>query len=150
MATSRRTEIINFLVTELKKIDGGTSTFNSNYTYNTNLFNNVERKLKFLDEINDFPSLYIAGGTEIREFNSENLTTATLDATIRAYVFSEDNSQSDIDNLVQDIEHVIYNIGDNSSKGIQQFNIANISADEGLLTPYGLSEFEITIQYIFV
>ena len=150
MATSRRTELINFLVTELKKIDGGTSTFNSNYTYNTNLFNNVERKLKFLDEINDFPSLYIAGGTEIREFNSENLTTATLDATIRAYVFSEDNSQSDIDNLVQDIEHVIYNIGDNSSKGIQQFNIANISADEGLLTPYGLSEIEITIQYILV
>jgi len=150
MATSRRTEIIDFLVTELKKIDGGTSTFNSNYTYNTNLFNNVERKLKFLDEINDFPSLYIAGGTEIREFNSENLTTATLDATIRAYVFSEDNSQSDIDNLVQDIEHVIYNIGDNSSKGIQQFNIANISADEGLLTPYGLSEIEITIQYILV
>ena len=150
MATSRRTEIINFLVTELKKIDGGTSTFNSNYTYNTNLFNNVERKLRFLDEINDFPSLYIAGGTEIREFNSENLTTATLDATIRAYVFSEDNSQSDIDNLVQDIEHVIYNIGDNSSKGIQQFNIANISADEGLLTPYGLSEIETTIQYILV
>ena len=150
MATSRRTEIIDFLVTELKKINGGTSTFNSNYTYNTNLFNNVERKLKFLDEINDFPSLYIAGGTEIREFNSENLTTATLDATIRAYVFSEDNSQSDIDNLVQDIEHVIYNIGDNSSKGIQQFNIANISADEGLLTPYGLSEIEITIQYILV
>ena len=150
MATSRRTEIIDLLVTELKKIDGGTSTFNSNYTYNTNLFNNVERKLRFLDEINDFPSLYIAGGTEIREFNSENLTTATLDATIRAYVFSEDNSQSDIDNLVQDIEHVIYNIGDNSSKGIQQFNIANISADEGLLTPYGLSEIEITIQYILV
>ena len=150
MATSRRTEIIDLLVIELKKIDGGTSTFNSNYTYNTNLFNNVERKLKFLDEINDFPSLYIAGGTEIREFNSENLTTATLDATIRAYVFSEDNSQSDIDNLVQDIEHVIYNIGDNSSKGIQQFNIANISADEGLLTPYGLSEIEITIQYILV
>ena len=150
MATSRRTEIIDFLVTELKKIDGGTSTFNSNYTYNTNLFNNVERKLRFLDEINDFPSLYIAGGTEIREFNSENLTTATLDATIRAYVFSEDNSQSDIDNLVQDIEHVIYNIGENSSKGIQQFNIANISADEGLLTPYGLSEIEITIQYILV
>ena len=78
------------------------------------------------------------------------MTTATLDATIRAYVFSEDNSQSDIDNLVQDIEHVIYNIGDNSSKGIQQFNIANISADEGLLTPYGLSEIEITIQYILV
>ena len=150
MATSRRTEIIDFLVTELKKINGERSTFNSNYTYNTNLSNNVYRKLKFLDEVNDFPSVYIAAGTEIRDFNSENLTTATLDATIRAYVFSDDNSQDKIDELAQDIEHVIYNIGNNSSKGIQQFSIANISADEGLVAPYGLSEIEITIDYILV
>ena len=89
MATSRRTEIIDLLVTELKKINGQVSTFDSDYTYNTNLFNNVYRKLKFLDEVNDFPSVYIAAGTEIRDFNSENFTTATLDATIRAYFFSE-------------------------------------------------------------
>ena len=103
-----------------------------------------------MDEVNDFPSVYIAAGTEIRDFNSENLTTATLDATIRAYVFSDDNSQDKIDELVQDIEHVIYRIGDNSSKGIQQFSIANISADEGLVAPYGLGEIEITIDYILV
>ena len=29
MATSRRSDIINLLVTELKKIDGGTSDFDS-------------------------------------------------------------------------------------------------------------------------
>ena len=150
MATSRRTEIIDLLVTELKKINGQVSTFDSDYTYNTNLFNNVYRKLKFLDEVNDFPSVYIDAGTEIRDFNSENLTTATLDATISAYVFSDDNSQDKIDELVQDIEHVIYRIGDNSSKGIQQFSIANISADEGLVAPYGLGEIEITIDYILV
>ena len=150
MATSRRTEIIDLLVTELKKINGQVSTFDSDYTYNTNLFNNVYRKLKFLDEVNDFPSVYIAAGTEIRDFNSENLTTATLDDTIRAYVFSDDNSQDKIDELVQDIEHVIYRIGDNSSKGVQQFSIANISADEGLVAPYGLGEIEITIDYILV
>ena len=32
MATSRRSDIINLLVTELKKIDGGTSDFDSDYT----------------------------------------------------------------------------------------------------------------------
>ena len=150
MATSRRSDIIDLLVTELKKIDGGTSDFDYSYTFNTDLSNNVERKIKFLDEVNDFPSLYIAAGTEIRDFNSQNLTNATLDATIRAYVFSEDQSQEKIDDLIQDIEHVIYRIGDNSNKGIQQISISNLSTDEGLLTPYGLSEIEVTIDYILV
>ena len=90
---SRRKEIIEFLVTQLKEIDGQTSGFDASYTYGNNLFDNVYRKLKFLDEVNDFPALYISAGTEIRDFNSKNLTLATLDATIRAYVFGEDNSQ---------------------------------------------------------
>lgn len=150
MATSRRSDIINLLVTELKKIDGGTSDSDSDYTFNTNLSNNVERKIRFLDEVNDFPSLYLAAGTEIRDFNSQNLTTATLDATIRAYVFSDDESQDKMDDLIQDIEHVIYRIGDNSDKGIQEISISNISVDEGLFAPYGLSEIEVTIDYILV
>ena len=150
MATSRRTDIIDLLVSQLKEIDGAESSFDSDYTYNVNLYNNVERKIKFLDEVNDFPSVYIAAGTEIRDFNSQSLTTATLDATIRAYVFSDDESQDKIDDLIQDIEHVIYRIGDNSDKGIQEISISNISNDEGLFAPYGLGEIEITIDYILV
>ena len=65
---SRRTEIIDFLVTQLKEIDGAVSGFNSGYTYTQNLFNNVYRRVKFLDEVNDFPALYVSAGTEIRDF----------------------------------------------------------------------------------
>jgi hypothetical protein len=144
---SRRKEIVEFLVTELKKIDGQTSTFNVSYTYSNNLFNNVYRKLKFLDEVNDFPAIYISAGTEIRDFNSKSLTVATLDVTIRAYVFGEDNSQSLADSVVQDIEHVIYSIGDNPDKGILDITIDNISTDEGLVTPYGLAEVQLTTVY---
>ena len=147
MPTSRRTEIIGFLVTRLKEIDGEASPFDSSYTFNTNLFNNVFRKLKFLDEVNDFPSLYIAAGTEIRDFNSKSLTVATLDVTIRAYVYGEDNSQSLADDVVQDIEHVIYSIGDNSDKGILDITIESISTDEGLAIPYGLAEAQLTVVY---
>ncbi len=146
MPTSRRTEIVNFLVTRLKEIDGEASPFGS-YTFNTNLFNNVFRKLKILDEVNDFPSLYIAAGTEIRDFNSKSLTVATLDVTIRAYVYGEDNSQSLADDVVQDIEHVIYSIGDNSDKGILDITIESISTDEGLAIPYGLAEAQLTVVY---
>lgn len=144
---SRRKEIVEFLVTELKKIDGQTSTFNVSYTYSNNLFNNVFRKLKFLDEVNDFPALYVSAGTEIRDFESKSLTVATLDVTIRAYVFGEDNSQSLSDSLVQDIEHVVYSIGDNPDKGILDITIDNISTDEGLVTPYGLAEVQLTTVY---
>lgn len=147
MAQSRRTEIVDFLVTQLKEIDGQSSGFNPSYTYSQDLFNNVYRRVKFLDEVNDFPALYLSAGTEIRDFNSKSLTVATLDVTIRAYVFGEDNSQSLADGLVQDIEHVIYSLGDNPDKGILDITIDGISTDEGLATPYGLAEVELTIVY---
>tara|TARA_S200002703_G_scaffold82184_2_gene70823 strand:- start:2075 stop:2527 length:453 start_codon:yes stop_codon:yes gene_type:complete len=144
---SRRKEIVEFVRDELKNINGGTSTYNGVYNYNNNLFNNVYRKLRFLDEVNDFPAIYIAAGTEIRNFESKDLTVAILDVTIRAYVYGEDNSQSLADDLVQDIEHVIYSLEDRSDIGIQDITIDNISTDEGLAHPYGLAEIELTTVY---
>jgi hypothetical protein len=128
--SSRRGNIVDFLVTSLKNINGSTSTYNNAYTYNNNLFDNVYRKLKFLDEVNDFPALYLSAGTENRNFNSLSLTVATLDVTIRAYVYGEDNSQSLADDMIQDIEHVIYSLGDNPDKGILDITIDNISTYE--------------------
>ena len=147
MPQSRRTDIIDFLVTNLKEIDGVQSGFDSSYTYTTNIFNNVYRKIKFLDEVNDFPALYLNAGTEIRDFNTKSLTVATLDVTIRAYVFGEDDAQTKVDDLIQDIEHVIYNLADSPDKGIFDIQIDNITADEGLIEPYGLAEIILTVQY---
>lgn len=145
--SSRRGNIVDFLVTSLKNINGSTSTYNNAYTYNNNLFDNVYRKLKFLDEVNDFPALYLSAGTENRNFNSLSLTVATLDVTIRAYVYGEDNSQSLADDLIQDIEHVIYSLGDNPDKGVQDIIIDSITVDEGLVEPYGLAEVILQIAY---
>lgn len=147
MPISRRKNIVEFLVDQLKEIDGDVSPFNNSYTFSTNLFNNVFRRLKFIDEVNDFPSVYLSAGTEIRDFNSKVLTVATLDVTIRAYVYGEDNSQEQSDNLIRDIEHVIHNLGDLSARGIFDIQIENISIDEGLVSPYGLSEIELTVTY---
>lgn len=147
MIFNRRTEIIDFLVTNLKNINGAISTYDNSYQYKHNVFNNVFRKIKFLDEVNDFPSIYLSAGTEIRNFQSENLTVATLNVIIRAYVYGEDNSQTAADNLVEDIEHVIYSIGDEPEKGILDITIENISADEGLAFPYGIAELELSVVY---
>ena len=77
------------------------------------------------------------------------MTVAQLDVTIRAYVYGEDNSQSLADDLVQDIEHVIYSLEDKSDIGIQDIIIDNVSTDEGLAHPYGLAEIELTtVRYL--
>ncbi len=147
MIYNRRTEIVQFLVNNLKQINGEVSTHTSSYTFANNLFGNVFRKIKFLDEINDFPAIYLSAGAETRNFQSENLTVATLPVIIRAYVYGEDNSQSQADSLVQDIEHVIYNIGSNPDMGILDITIQNITQDEGLAFPYGIAEVELSAVY---
>mgnify|MGYP003671973877 FL=1 len=91
--------------------------------------------------------MYVSAGTEIRDFQSENLTVATLDVIIRGYVYGEDNSQNISDNLVQDVEHIIYALGDNPDKGILDITIDNITMDEGLAIPYGIAEIELSIVY---
>ena len=144
---SRRKEIINIIIAALKEIDGQ-AVIGKNYTYNNNLFNNVFRGIKFLDEVNDFPSLYISAGTENRDFNSKSLTVAELDVTIRAYVYGQDNSQSLADDIIQDIEFVIYQqIAFDPDKGILDITIDSISTDEGLAAPYGISEVNLLVAY---
>lgn len=147
MIFNRRSEIVNFLVDRFKEIDGEVSPYDATYTFSQNVFQNVFRGVKLLDEINDFPSLYLAAGTETRNFQSQNLTEANLTVTIRAYVYGEDNSQNLADQLIQDIEHVIYSIGDNPEMGIFDIKIENILADEGLAFPYGIAEIELSIVY---
>jgi len=145
MATSRRRDIANFLVGELKKINGAASTFDSSYTYQVNLFDNVFRRLKFLDEINDFPSVYLQAGTEDRVYDSKGLTTSTLDIMIRVYVHTE-NAVEELESTMQDIEFVIYNM-DTEKYGIMDVQVASMGTDEGLLDPYGIGEVAVTVQY---
>ena len=145
MATSRRRDIANFLVGELKKIDGGVSTFDSSYTYQVNLFDNVFRRLKFLDEINDFPSVYLQAGTENRIYDSKGLTTSTLDFMLRVYVHTE-TAVEELESTMQDIEFVIYNM-DTEKYGMMDVQVSTMSTDEGLLDPYGIGEVGVTVQY---
>ena len=145
MATSRRRDIENFLVGELKKINGAASTFDSSYTYQVNLFDNVFRRLKFLDEINDFPSVFLQAGTENRVYDSKGLTTSTLDLMIRVYVHTE-NAVEELESTMQDIEFVIYNM-DTEKYGIMDVQVASMGTDEGLLDPYGIGEVAVTVQY---
>lgn len=149
MAISRRRDIIHFIRDKLKLINGGNSTLNPSYRYKTNVSENVHRRIVFLDEVNDFPSLYLQGDDEVRIYQSAGLTEAILPIAVRCYVRDED-SLDFLNNLTQDIEHVLYNLTYNALKplGIMDITIDAISTDEGLAAPFGIGEVFLTVQYV--
>ena len=97
--TTRRQSIVNALVTQIKTINGTGS-------FLTNLSNNVSPRLKFWDEVDDFPAVHINAGNETREYQGGGYKDRFLAVTLRCYVNSDD-SVNDLDKLLEDIETVI-------------------------------------------
>lgn len=143
---TRRQAIINALVDQLKGIDG-------NGEYLTNLFNNVHPRLKFWDEIEEFPAVHLNAGSETREYQGGGYKDRFMSVTLRCYVNSED-AVEDLDKLLEDVEVVLE---DNSRlqyidrKGVTQYThqitVISIDTDEGVLEPYGVGEMTIEVRY---
>jgi hypothetical protein len=146
---SQRRNIVNFLVDNLKLIDGTKSPL-SNYRFKTDLHENVYRGYKFVDEINDYPAVYLVAGKETRSYQTAGTTQSQLLIALRAYIYDEEYEliNENYGNLTSDIEHVIYNLPKtHSDYQILDIVIQSINTDEGLLTPYGIVELQILISY---
>lgn len=141
---SRRTSIVKALAEKLKVIDGSTG-------YKSNIFNNSSAKLKFWDEVNDFPCTYVVAGSEAREYLPGDFTWAFLGVSIKVYVKGEEPQQL-LEDLLEDLEKVIdanrvliYDV-DNSYE-TTEILINSITTDEGLLAPYGVGEINLQVRY---
>lgn len=144
--STRRQAIVNALVDKVKGIDG-------NGEYLTNLFNNVHPRLKFWDEIEEFPAVHLNAGSETREYQGGGYKDRFMSVTLRCYVNSED-AVEDLDKLMEDVEVVLE---DNSRleyldrKGVTQYThqitVISIDTDEGVLEPYGVGEMTIEVRY---
>lgn len=145
---TKRTQITKALAEKLKTIDG-------TEPYTTNLYQNSYAKLKFWDEIQDFPSVYITPGTETREYLPGDFAWGFLNIAIKAYVRSEDDTQEQLEQLLQDIEQCIdanrVLVYDTAS-GLEttEILIQSITTDEGLLVPYGVGEINLQVRYPIV
>ena len=67
--TTRRQSIVNALVTQLKTIDGTGS-------FLTNVSNNVSPRLKFWDEVDDFPAIHLNAGRKLEHIKEVVLKIA--------------------------------------------------------------------------
>ena len=144
--TTRRLGIIAGLVDKLKDIDG-TGTFLSN------LNENVSPRLKFWDEVEEFPAIHLNAGSETREYQGGGHKDRYLSVTVRCYVQAEDAVEA-LDELLEDVETVIednsrlkYKDRNNADQYTQQITIVSIDTDEGVLEPLGVAEMLIEVRY---
>jgi len=145
---TRRTSIVAALAEKLKIIDG-TGSFKSD------LFNNSYPKLKFWDEVQDFPSVYLVAGSETRQYHPSDFTWAFMNVSVKVYVRSESEAHQKLEDLLNDIENVIndnrvlvYDTTNNLST--TEILIQSITTDEGLLAPYGVGEINLQVRYALV
>lgn len=140
---SRRTSILKAIMDKLKTIDGNTT--------NINLYGNAFAKLKYWDDVNDFPSVYGVAGTEVREYLPGEFVWGYLNTSLKVYCKGED-SQEQLELLLEDIENTIdanralvYDIDKNYET--TEILVTSITTDEGLLVPFAIGEINLQIRY---
>ena len=144
--TTRRLGIVEAIVDKLKDIDG-TGHFLSN------LEENVSPRLKFWDEVEEFPAVHLNAGSETREYQAGGFKDRFLSITLRCYVQAEDAVLA-LDELLEDVETVIeensrlmYKDRNNVDQYTQQITVVSIDTDEGVLEPLGVGEILIEVRY---
>jgi len=144
--STRRLGITNALAEKLKEIDG-------NGDFNTNVYGNVSPRLKFWDEVNEFPSIHLNAGSETRTYQSGGYKDRFLAVTVRVYVQAEDSVEA-LEELLEDIETVIetnsrlsYTDRRGEEQFTQQISIISIDTDEGVLEPLGVGEMLLEVRY---
>jgi hypothetical protein len=144
--TTRRLAIVDAIVSKLKDIDGTNQ-------YRTNLFQNVSPRLKFWDEVEEFPAVHLNAGSETREYQAGGYKDRFLSVTVRCYVNEEDAVEA-LEGLLEDVETVLeensrlaYTDTKGAAQYTQQITIVSIDTDEGVLEPYGVAEMQLEVRY---
>ena len=144
--TTRRLGIVEALVEKLEGING-TGAFLSNVA------GNVSPRLKFWDEVEEFPAIHLNAGSETREYQGGGYKDRFLSVTLRCYVQDEDSVLA-LDELLEDVETVLednsrlqYKDRTGTTQYTQQITIVSVDTDEGVLEPLGVGEIQIEVRY---
>lgn len=144
--TTRRLGIVNAIVEKLKDINGTGS-------FLTDLGDNVSPRLKFWDEVEEFPAVHLNAGSETREYQGSGYKDRFLSITLRCYVQDEDSVLA-LDELLEDVETVLesnsrleYQDRTGKTQYTQQITIISVDTDEGVLEPLGVGEILIEVRY---
>lgn len=142
---SKRASITKALCSKINELLVGDGS------YATNLYNNCYPYLKFWDEVDNFPSVYVTPGSETREYLPADFAWAFLNLSVKLYC-KGDNSQSELEVLLEDFEKAIdanrvLVYDDVNNLSTTEILVLSITTDEGLLAPYAVGEINLQVRY---
>lgn len=141
---SRRKSIVHALTEKIKTI----SVANG---FQTDLEQCAYPFLKFWDEVDEFPCVYVTPGPEAREYHPGEFKWGYLSISIKVYTRGEDTCQETLENLLEDLEKLIDDnrdlVYDANGNKLTEILITSIVTDEGLLNPFGVGEILLRVQY---
>jgi hypothetical protein len=106
---STKSTIITYLINHLNLIGGNTHSIAgcpfSPYTYKNNIFNNATDDFKYLENINDFPTISVfQNSSENRIVQGTGEVYASASFMVRCY-FMSDDSDEQADDLIEDLQY---------------------------------------------
>jgi hypothetical protein len=143
---TRRSSIVEALTNKLKTI-----SFANGYA--TDLGEQAYPRMRFWDEISEFPCICLVAGPETIVHQGGGLKDRYLDVTVRAYVNEEDSVLA-LERLLEDVEIIIDRNGrlayvDSSGEQgtTRDIIITFIDTDQGALAPLGVGEMTLQVKY---
>ena len=147
VSRTKRKKVVDALVNKIKLING-------QHPYFSNVSENVDGRLKFLDEIEQYPKVCVIAGDEFREYQPNAFKWRLLDITIRVYIHDNNDTQETLALLLEDLERVIddndnlvYDDTVDPSQSTTSLTIGSISNDEGVIAPLGIGEMTVRVRY---
>ena len=145
--STRRRAIVGAISSKLYESLNGSAPFRSSVQ-------SVEPRLRFWDEVQDFPAIQVGAGQETREYEGGGFRFRFLRVTIRCYVNDNDDVILALEELLEDVETVLedndpltYTDSTGTSQSTAKTSIISVDTDEGVLEPLGVGEVIVEIQY---
>ncbi len=145
--STRRRAIVGAIADKLYENLNGSPPFRS-------AVQSVEPRLRFWDEVNDFPAIQVGAGQETREYEGAGFRFRFLRVTVRCYVNDSEDVILALEELLEDVETVIedndpltYTDSTGTSQTTAKSTIISVDTDEGVLEPLGVGEVILEVQY---
>ena len=145
--SSRRRAVVEALALALETQINGSPPMRTSIS-------SVERRLKFWDEVNEFPTIHIGAGSETREYDGGGFRFRFLRITVRCYVSDDNDVINALEELLEDVETVLedndpltYTDSTGASQSTVQTSILTVDTDEGVLEPLGVGEITVEVRY---
>lgn len=143
---TRRSSIVEALTDKFKSI----SLTNG---YSTDLGEQAYPRMKFWDEISEFPCICLVAGPESIVHQGGGFKDRYLDIVLRAYVNEEDSIIA-LEKLLEDIELILdkngrlaYVDSSGNTGTTRDIIITLIDTDQGALAPLGVGEMTLQVKY---